>query len=255
MKKPLVWPEEKADFPRKADVELGFRGDYHRLEEIWANKIKPNLATYAHRLLPVVVTNLQATYHLLHSWSKASLNGDPISWHRSAIEPHEQDRFHQAEDFLVNVARDCLEWALKNRPDLGEAWIEVISVMEPQIMRRLAVHGVTENITKSGNAKLEWLMAKGLLVAPGLKHEVFRLLHIAYPLADSQARQRLLDEFIAQIEAQPILEGEDGERNDYQKFNLLIWLSQAAPDCVDVNERLRKTKNIKLPSKEHPISH
>lgn len=256
LKKPLVWSEEEP--PKKSDVELGYWGDQHQLEEIWEKRIKPDLASYAHRIWAVAVTNLQATYHLLKSWRKANINGDPVSWHRSAIEPHEQDRFHQAEDFLVNVARDCLEWALKNRPELGEAWIEAISAMEPQIMRRLAVHGVTESIAKSGSAKLEWLMSKNLLVAPGLKHEVFRLLHVAYPLADSLARQRLLDKFISQIDAQPTTEGDDPERKDYQQFNLLIWLSQAAPDCVDVNERLRKLreKHPDFQAREHPdLSH
>lgn len=256
LKKPLVWSEE--ELTKKADIELGYRGDDHQLREIWEKRIKPNLASYVYGIWPVALTNLQATYHLLKSWQKASINGDPVSWHRSAIEPHEQDRFHQAEDFLINVARDCLEWALKNRPDLGEAWTDSISVMEPQVMRRLAVHGVTESLIKTGNAKLEWLMTKDFLLVPGLKHEVFRLLHVAYPLADAGARRTVLDKFMQQIDEQPIAEDDDRERNEYQKFNLLIWLSQAAPDCDDVKQRLGviRGKHPDFQAREHPdLSH
>lgn len=239
---------------QKTDIELGFKSDYHRLEEIWTKKIRPNLVTYSHRLWPVLVSNLQATYDLLRSWKKASPDGDVVSWHRSAIEPHEQDQFQQAEDLLINGARDCLEWALKNQPGIGEAWIEAITVMEPQIMRRLAVHGMAECSHKTGNEKLAWLLAKNFLFAPGLKHEVFRLLKIAYPLADAQVRRNLVDELIAQIDTQPIAEEDDAERNEYQKYNILHWLSQAAPGCEDVKQRLYKIQQArpKFEAREHP---
>jgi hypothetical protein len=115
----------------KSDVELAFPCNFVLLEEAWNKTINPQLSRFALRLWPVVIRNLHRCYDLLQSWGKGSSRWDPISWQRSAIEPHEQDQYPRAVDVLINATRDILEWSLEHAPAIGQAWIESLLASEP----------------------------------------------------------------------------------------------------------------------------
>jgi len=234
LEKALMWPEEEAENKVRVDARLEFLGDYHLLNDVWEKMLRPRLSEMAFCLWPNVAQNLNQAYQLSHSWGKAGRRWDPLSWHRSAIEPHEQDKYPHMEDVLINAARDCLEWALENVPLVGQAWIETLSAMEPMLARRLAVHGISFAKHLAPNGKIRWLLEKDLLMDSGLKHEVFRLLKKAYPGADSELRKELLDAAISRIDAFP---EEDKARKEYEKYNLLHWLSSADPSCEEVTNR------------------
>jgi hypothetical protein len=242
LEKRISWYKEESDKGPKTDVELNFCGDYHLLSEVWEKSVKPRLPELAPRLWPVVIQNLNHAYQLSNSWGKAGSTGDPLSWHRSAIEPHDQDKYPHTEDVLINAARDCLEWALENVPQVGHAWMESLSVLEPPILRRLAVHGVSCASHLTANDKIGWILEKDFLFTPGLRHEVFQLLKNAYPGANPDLRKGLLEAATKKIDALPEEKEEDKARKEYRKFNLLYWLSQVAPDCQEVATRLALIK-------------
>jgi len=253
-KKLLILPEEYKTEERKSDVELGFRGDYHLSHETWAKSIKPRLDDFAKKLWPGLIRNLHTSYQLLNTWEKAVPDGDPVSWHRSAIETHEQDQYPDDVDLLIDAARDCLDWALENDVSLAKAWIQALVVSESQILRRLAIYGITNDKSVMGNEKLIRVLEDDLFLTAGLKHEVFRLLSVAYPQSDQDIRVRFLDETFNKIDAQPLEEDEDQERNEYQKFNLLSWLSRFSPECDELKKRLTAIQNThpKFEAREHP---
>ena len=254
LKKRIPWNDGSPDKGPKADAELGFYGEYSLLSGIWEKYLKPKLPELAFRLWPVTIQNLNHAYQLSNSWGKAESTGDPLSWHRFAIEPYAQDRYPDNEDALINAARDCLEWALEKVPQVGLAWIESLSVMELLISRRLAIYGISFAPHLTANDKINWVLDKDFVITFGLKHEVFQLLKNAYPGADSGLKRILLDAITSKIDAIPEEEEEDKVHKDYQKFNILYWLSQAAPDCQEVAKRLASIKERRpdFGPREHP---
>ena len=242
IKKGISWDRDESEKGQKVDAELDFYGNHDLLSEVWGKNIKPILAELASRLWPVVVQSLNHAYQLSNSWGNAESTWDPLSWHRSAIEPHDQDQYPDTEDVLIDAARDCLEWALQNAPQVGHAWAESLSVMKPILLRRLAVHGVSFSPDLTANDKISWLLDRDFLFTSGLRHEVFQLLRGAYPGISSSVKEVLLKTITRKIDAFPEEGEEDRGRKEHKKFNLFFWLSQADPTCQDVAKQLALIK-------------
>ncbi|MBI2909437.1 MAG: DUF4020 domain-containing protein [Chloroflexi bacterium] len=212
------------------DAELALEGDPYWLTKSWDEVFRPNLAAFAERLEAVVRCHLQQAHMLLRSVGRANGLADPTSMWRSAIELHEQDQHRTPIDVLVDAARDVLEWFVTQRPDRGRAVIEAWGDAEAPLLRRLAVHGITEDANLTPDEKIAWVVRRGWLYATGLKHEVFRLVKVAYPNASEHSRST----FLAEVEsgpARPAADGPDEGRRQYVVYNLLFWIHRAAPDC------------------------
>jgi len=236
LKEAIAFPDENDG--RKIEMKIGFCGDYHTLKRIWDKEGKPHLPDLAFSLWPALVQNLNQAFLLSCSWGTATAQWDPLSMHRSAIEPHDQDQFPHSEDLLIDATRDCLEWALENSPEVGHAWVDAAATMEPLLLRRLAVHGMGVTTHKDGNAKIRWLLDKGFLFVPWMKHEVFQLLKKAYPGADPALRKAMLSIIEKGIDARPEKDEKTPIRKAYEKFGFFHWLSKADPGCREVADRL-----------------
>jgi len=254
VKKRISWHGDGLDKDPKTDIELSFYGEHYLLNPILEKYVKPKLPELAFSLWPIVIQNLNHAYQLSKSWGKAASIWDPLSWHRSAIEPHIQDKYHKDADVLIDAARDCLEWALENISQVGLAWIESLSAMEPVILRRLAVYGVNYTTNLTANDKINWVLNKDFILTFGLKHEVFQLLKNAFPDADSGLKKNLVDAIPVMSDSLPEEGEEEKTTIDYEKFNLLYWLSKADPDCQEVASQLAsiKKKRPDFHPREHP---
>ncbi|MBN1627651.1 MAG: SIR2 family protein, partial [Deltaproteobacteria bacterium] len=240
IKKHIPWYKDELDKEPTVYSDLGYMVEYLTLKEVWETDIKPRLSELATQLWPITIQNLNYAYHLLKSWDKAKTTWDPISSSRAAIESHPQNNVREALDILIDSARDCLEWTLVKLPQVGQAWIESISPMEPLIFKRLAIHGVFFTSHLIANDKIKWVIDKDFLFVHGLKHEIFQLLKNAYPNADLKWRKILLDEALKKIEN--LSDHEGGEHKEYIKFNFLYWLSVSAPDCGEIATQLALVK-------------
>ena len=152
------------------------------------------------------------------------------SYGRSAIEPHEQDRHREGFDTLIDAARDVLEWMLVNAPQRGRAVIDAWGDSGVPLIERLATHGVAVNTHQNPDEKIAWLLQKDWLFRYGLKHEVFRLLALAYPGASEASRRSLLDR-VACGSRRDVSDERDRDLQEYEKYNVLVWLNRVAPDC------------------------
>jgi hypothetical protein len=226
----------------KADMRLEFFGDYNPLSEIWEKGVRPNLAELAISLWQAATQNLNHAYQLLKSWQKIHPGWDPLSWDRSAIAPQEQDQYPETKDILINAARDCLEWLLQNKPSFGLSQIEILSTMEPMLLKRLALHGVNFTSDLTANEKINWLLQKKFILARGLKNEVFQVLKSAYPSADPDLKRTLLNAITAKIDAIPEKDTQDRLYKEHEKFNYFQWLLDATPKCHEVAARLDAIK-------------
>ena len=108
-------------------------------ETLWRKCLAPNLPAIAESLLERTVRRLEERHFALRAWHQADDARDPDSFHRSAIEPHPQDRFPHDADMLINIARECVQWLVINRNDAARLWSERFARSQAPLLRRLAV--------------------------------------------------------------------------------------------------------------------
>lgn len=219
--------------------EIELAGDTYSLRESWDAYFRPNLAMFAERLEPILVGHLQRAHLLLRSTGEADGFWDPLNAGRSAIEPHEQDLRDTGVDLLVDSARDTLEWTLEHKPEDARCMIKTWFSHDVPLLKRLAIHGVTESSAFNADEKIEWALRNDLLYAYGLKREVFRLLENAYPNASDPTQLSLLDRVLVGPRGEDA-QGLEERTRHYSIYNLLFWLHQVAPDSQRTTERFEE---------------
>ena len=188
-------------------------------------------------------------YHGLRSW-------DPLSFHRSAIEPepHGQDRHRRPLDAVIDGLRAYGEKSLGARPDLPERWWS----LGRALFRRLALHLLALDVSRTPDEKISWLLERSALFETGLKHEVYRVLNVTAGKASKEALEQLLT--AAQAGRTRVDDGPEddipdrGRQTQYAIYNILVWLSQIAPEWSEAGTALAEAQaaNPTFAPREHP---
>ena len=165
------------------NAELSFLGHDFFIKQAWQEFFQPHFEIFAERLEPILTNHLCHAHLLLQATGKAHGHWDLFSAGRSAIEHDPQDQYGPGIEILIDAARDVIEWMLLQKPDQAQTVIAAWSHSDVPILRRLAIHGMTESALLSADEKLSWIQSRKWLYTPGLRHEVFRLLKHAYPTA------------------------------------------------------------------------
>lgn len=175
------------------------------------------------RAMPLFESALLSAFDLLEAWNgPTDSNFDALSYRRTAIEDHEQDRFREVIDLIIDGLRDGAAAAGSSDSGLVERWWNY----KYTLFRRLALYVLST--TGGPDARLDWLLDRGLLYDSPTKHEVYGLLASSIALASGRVRDRLL---VATREGPPPSERAflDEENLDYMRFNLLSWLVEKDP--------------------------
>ncbi|MBK8096577.1 MAG: DUF4020 domain-containing protein [Planctomycetes bacterium] len=227
----FAWPDDEGkERCRRLDVECPLRADHWSLNEVWTKHLRPNLARVAQPLLSSVTLRLEEIHGELTAWGKATREWDPVSYGRSAIEPHEQDQYPEAVDVVVDAARDTLEWLAGSSPALLGAWIERLVASDVPLLRRLAVHAIVVHPERSPEERLKWLLDRVGLHQLSEHHEVHRLVALSYSDAADSVRKAVVDGIL--VHALPASRDWTAEmRTARSHFDWLSWLLQARPDC------------------------
>lgn len=238
----FVWhDQEEVEHGRRLDVDCPLRTDHWTLNEVWTRHLKPQMTTVVQPLLSGIAHQLEEIHHDLMAWDKSSREWDPISYSRSAIEPHEQDQHPEAIDVLIDAARDALEWIAANVPALLDAWIERLVTSDVPMLRRLAIHAITVHPGKSPDDCLNWLLSRVDMHSLAEHHEVHRAVALSYPKAGAGTRQAVVDAVCAhKLPASDDWSAE--KRTARSHFDWLSWLLQTKPDCPLVEAALAPIK-------------
>ena len=119
----FFWPSDDEDNETPpVDAKLLLIGKHKALDELWKKGLKPKRSQVAELLLNRVIRRLEERYITLCTWQQIHREWDSDSRRRSAIEPHEQDRYPRSIDVLIDAARDCLEWLVLNEVDAARQW-------------------------------------------------------------------------------------------------------------------------------------
>ncbi len=214
-------PEFKADM-----VSIG---DYHNLSELWEG-LKSELAEVAEDVLERLVPRWEEMHSTLCVWGQAHREWEPLSFDRSAIEPHPQDRYPESVDVLIDAMRDCLEWLAKNKTQRAECWCARLADSDAPLLRRLAVHGLSVREDLNADDKVDWLLGHVNFHDIGIHHEIFQAMKSVYPETSLSHRERI----IAEVKKFQWPKEEDSDKDKkvaYEHFNWLAWLNQVDPDC------------------------
>jgi hypothetical protein len=159
-----------------------------------------------------------------------------VSFGRSSIASHAQDRLGNRIGFLIDAARDCLEFLVATDSSSAQPVIGAWSTSAVPILQRLAIHGVAVDERRHGSDKLAWLLDHGWIFDHLLKHEVFELLALALPSAE----EAFVDRLVAEASSGP---GDvaDAESRAYEAFNALVWINRYT-QATNASEALDRAK-------------
>ena len=203
---------------------------HHRMKEIFSEYIAPNMRELAEPLLTLTTIRLEERHAVEVAWKKGDSQWSPDIFSRSAIEPHEQDKFEEDVDALIDTARECLEYLAKNDPTITGRWCDRHSQSKSPLLRRLAIHAMSARTDLTDDDKIAWLLERCDISEIAARHEIFRAAANAYPLADEHQRQALI-ESISLFRPQYNERDHEDKRTAYYHFNWFHWLHQSDPSC------------------------
>jgi hypothetical protein len=244
--RPVLKPAISFVDPETARFEVGLPGDEHWLSEAWSKVFAPALDEHLASITASVDEQVARLYRALHSLGS---DVDPVSFRRSAIEPHEQDSFQEPIDVLIDAARDCIEHALAHDIRLADRCIDSWVNRSEALFHRLAVHAWRVRADRTPDEKLRWLEAQNWLWEIPLQHEVYLLLHDAVPTASDE----IMQVFVDAAKAGPPADGDD-DVSPYRSYNLLAWLARSAPDRPSVSQAFEDSQaaHPDFAVREHP---
>lgn len=228
-------------------IARGTDSGLHGLRECWTSLLRPQLERCHPRVAAMLTEWLEGAHGLLSAAGASLALGDSLSRSRSAIEPHAQDARREAIDLVIDAARDLLDFLHANAPTVGDAWIAIWRESQAPLLRRLAIYGLVQRATEQPAEVLDEVLAAGWLRDDALHHETYQLVARAYSAAEEAVRERFVGSALAQLTSEnPNGAVEDSDHLAYRRYNLLVWLAQAAPGSQVTVSRLEEAQ------KAHP---
>ena len=227
--------------------------DHYEMNQLWEKGLKPRLDQVAERLLAGIVQRFIEQHRTLRTWQSEGETWDPISLHRSAIEPHQQDEHPDTINVLINAARDCLEYLACSQPEAAGNWCDRLIREGAPLLRRLAAHALPLRKDLAADEKSDWLLRNMGLHDLAARHETFQAMRTIYPKIGQEHRDAVIEAILAYVWASE--EVEQRERfTARHHFEWLHWLHESDPTCELVGQSLKelRERHSDFQPSEHP---
>lgn len=234
----------RVDFSVANDAFLGIRqepvvaiSDKYYEDDILKG-LKKHRAVIGKRVFEYCFQQIELAYSIQTScWTNLNVF-DCISFSRSSVEPHPQDRYSDgAGSILLDVIRESVD------PAFVECAIERCLDSKCAILVRLGLWLKSE-YRCSGEA-LALVQEKNYLANIQLHHEVFQLIRKSFVLASDEQKRDFANYLRHHFKME--------EGSDYECFNICGWILERTP-CNEVvelkNEILARNPNFR--PREHP---
>lgn len=222
------FPNSDNNYPPSAD--LGWPAKPRDLHEI-VTEHATSADSNDPRTLSFFEEALHSAYDLVAAYNGAAEHAS-FRFSRSRIEDQPQHRIHHI-DSMIDGLRIVGERLHHDMPDLPDRWWG----FERVLFRRLALHLIAEHPNRSADDKIAWLTDRRAIFLSGVKHEVFRILADTVAGASAAQRAAVLEE----VRRGPQFPAgvENVERHiAYSKFNVLVWITRAAPEWAEAAAEL-----------------
>ena len=228
-------------------LEVRLRDDADEVRQGWQSALLPHLEEVAYQVLAIAQRHLYRARALLVSSGSASADWDPVSFTRSAIQPHPQDGHAEPIDVIVDAARDALDALLRQDPTAAASIVSVWARSTVPLLQRLAVHAWAEREDVGPDQKLDWLLEQGRLYETHTHQEVFHLLSRAFPHSSQDRAEALVQAAMAGPD-----HFSDEVSRAYAIYNLLGWLVRHAPDRDIARRALEDVQHAHPEFQERP---
>lgn len=220
--------------------------DLYRLEKIWEGIIKPNIHLLAYDLILTITEYMKNIYIIFDK--KNTEKYDAFSEARSSIEKHEQDQYSENIYFLIDIARDTLDYYILNNTAMFDSIINIWSDSNVNVLERLSIYGMLRAQHINSNSKVDWLIERNWLYKSGAKKEIFDLVKFTYPFLSPKIRNKLIMEILTSNT------NDNKDLKEYQIYNFLIYLNNAFSDDKKILAELKKImkRNPTFKPREHP---
>jgi hypothetical protein len=159
-------------------------------------------------------------------------------------------------DFLIEVARDCIETLLNVRPEEANAQLLTWASSDVVLLRRLAIHGWTIRQDVNVKAKADWLAGLKLILDYDYISEVTPLLLAVISSDDEYALQTVLEDMLSHApddeytlrRALRTLRWMRGQKPSKLIDHALTTLTQRHPDLQRLLETMESASTPSVPS-------
>jgi Domain of unknown function (DUF4020)/SIR2-like domain len=250
LKESLKWPSSEGEPAMAVDAEIECSGSEYWLEHAWNSLFLPNLGALAKQLSVTINSHLTTARRLLVSFGKVSSTWDPLNYSRGMIESRQQDHLRTGISVLIDAGAAVMSWACEHDTSWADALINDWFGSDSPLLRRLAIYGMSISAHITADEKLRWIVRNDLLLKFGFKHELFLLMEKAYPQSSFDVR----DDFLKEVSKERKRDHEHSETADYERFNVVVWLTQHDPKCELAAKLLTRLKdaNPTFGEREHP---
>lgn len=223
--------DEDDDEPRRVSADIEWATSKEVLGELW-KQVAEGLEFIADEVLQITEQSLSDAYQLLRAFDPDH-TFDPWSFHRSAIESHEQNRFGDEESTVVDMIRDAAAIVPGSTSSLSQRWL----TSPYALFRRLGLHLTIESRDQTADEKCV-VVLHGLLYDPDAKHEVFRLLALAGPDLTADAMRQLLAAVVDGPPREDLVEGVDSRLRRRAIFDRLEWLRRHTQHWPELDDAI-----------------
>jgi len=207
-------------------LEVHLRDDHDDIRHAYEAGVQPHLADLADDVLVIAERHLRKAHAFTRSFGSATATWDPLSFHRSAIQPHPQDAPPQPIDVVIDAARDAMAELTRRHQWAAASALSRWTSSDLPLLRRLAVHGQGERNDMSADDKINWLIRKGVVHQVDVSQEVFHLLARTLLECSTNAVSALVDAVSA---GQPADGGGGEDPQSRLIYDLLGWIARHAP--------------------------
>ncbi len=212
--------------------------DYYEDELI--KIIKARSLTIGKQIFEYCFDQIEKAYSIqTKCWTEKDLF-DGISFGRSSIAPHDQDRFCEGvEGVLIDAARECI-----NQNNYIEAEEKCLN-SKCSLLFRLGLWIKCEYNPSGGD--LGFVAKDDLLSDVYIHHEVFQLIKKGFSAASDDERRC----FVEYVASRVVV---DDRNSEYSCYNICIWLMgemDACPELTTLYEEVVQ-RNPNFAPREHP---
>lgn len=209
----------------RVSPQLEIPSEHWLLNKIREEYFKEYYSNNAVQLLGLCTKLLTERRQLFLNWYTSDEIHDNDSWRRSAIEPHEQDKFPESIDVLIDTAREAIDEMNRRYSKELTSWINYNKNSRSLIIQRLCLYAIIKS-KKQPNKKVNWLLEKGLHNSY-YRHEAFALMQENYPKLDIELRLKVIQEIKNHVYPK------DENKEEYTSYEHLQWFTWLQANCRD----------------------
>lgn len=209
----------------RVSPQLEILSEHWLLNKIREEYFKEYYSNNAVQLLGLCTKLLTERRQLFLNWYTSEEIHDNDSWRRSAIEPHEQDKFPESIDVLIDTAREAIDEMNRRYSKELTSWINYNKNSRSLIIQRLCLYAIIKS-KKQSKKKVNWLLEKGLHNS-FYRHEAFVLMQENYPKLDIELRLKVIQEIKNHVYPK------DENKEEYTSYEHLQWFTWLQTNCRD----------------------